>query len=94
MDCALSLSLSQNRFLSHQVTSHHISSYNITFTLHLIYTIIFRLGRNEKTKVIAKMQMPGSGAPCREPGVSEAEKSAMMAFYFKKQEVCLVQFLK
>merc|ERR1712065_110579 len=45
-----------------------------------------RLGRNEKTKVIAKMQMPGAGAPCREPGVSEAEKSAMMAYYFKKQE--------
>ena len=49
-------------------------------------TVGDRLGRNEKTKVIAKMQQPGSGAPGREPGVSEAEKSAMMAYYFKKQE--------
>lgn len=49
-------------------------------------TVGQRLGMNEKTKVIAKLQGPGSGAPCREPGVSEEEKSAMMAFYFKKQE--------
>lgn len=49
-------------------------------------TVGDRLGRNEKTKVIAKMQQTGSGAPAREPGVSEAEKSAMMAYYFKKQE--------
>lgn len=49
-------------------------------------TVGDRLGKNEKTKVIAKLQMPGSGAPCREPGVSEGEKSAMMAYYFKKQE--------
>jgi hypothetical protein len=45
-----------------------------------------RLGRNEKTKVIAKLQRPGAGAPGREPGVSEEERKAMMAFYFKKQE--------
>ena len=45
-----------------------------------------RLGRNEKTKVIAKMQKAGGGAPGREPGVSEEERKAMMAFYFKKQE--------
>ena len=45
-----------------------------------------RLGKNEKTKVIGKLQKPGSGAPCREPVVDEEEKKAMMAFYFKKQE--------
>lgn len=45
-----------------------------------------RLGRNEKTKVIGKLQKPGDGAPGREPVVSEDEKKAMMAYYFKKQE--------
>lgn len=45
-----------------------------------------RLGRNEKTKVIGKLQKPGAGPPGREAAVSEEEKKAMMAFYFKKQE--------
>lgn len=45
-----------------------------------------RLGRNDKTKVICKLQKPGAGAPGREAGVSEEEKKAMMAYYFKKQE--------
>jgi hypothetical protein len=45
-----------------------------------------RLGRNEKTKIVAKLQKQGSGAPAREPGVSEDERKAMMAHYFKKQE--------
>lgn len=45
-----------------------------------------RLGRNEKTKVIAKLQKAGAGAPGREAAVSEEERKAMMAFYFKKQE--------
>mmetsp|Transcript_19005 Transcript_19005/g.19744 ORF Transcript_19005/g.19744 Transcript_19005/m.19744 type:complete len:288 (-) Transcript_19005:111-974(-) len=50
------------------------------------HTVADRLGRNEKTKVICKLQKPGGGAPGREPGVSEEEKKAMMAYYFKKQE--------
>ena len=45
-----------------------------------------RFGKNEKTKVVGKLQRAGAGAPGREPGVSEEEKKAMMAFYFKKQE--------
>lgn len=45
-----------------------------------------RLGRNEKTKVIAKLQESGSGPPGREPAVSEDERKAMMAYYFKRQE--------
>jgi hypothetical protein len=49
-------------------------------------TVGQRLGMNEKTKVIAKLQAPGTGAPCREPGVTEEEKASMMAFYFKRQE--------
>ena len=49
-------------------------------------TVGERLGRNEKTKVIGKMQRPGAGAPGREPVVNEDERKAMMAFYFKQQE--------
>ena len=45
-----------------------------------------RLGKNEKTKVIAKLQKTGGGPPQREPAVSEEERKAMMAHYFKKQE--------
>ena len=46
-----------------------------------------RLGScNEKTKVIAKLMTKGAGAPSREPIVSEAEREAMAAFYFKRQE--------
>lgn len=49
-------------------------------------TVAERFGRNEKTKVIAKLQKPGAGPPGREAAISEDEKKAMMAFYFKKQE--------
>lgn len=45
-----------------------------------------RLGWNEKTKVVAKLQKEGSGPPAREPAVSEEERKAMMAHYFKRQE--------
>jgi len=45
-----------------------------------------RVGKNEKTKVVAKLQKPGHGAPAREPCVSEGERKAMMAHYFKRQE--------
>jgi hypothetical protein len=46
-----------------------------------------RLGRNEKTKIVVKIQTTDArGAPAREPAVSEAERKAMMAHYFKKQE--------
>lgn len=49
-------------------------------------TIGDRVGRNEKTKIVARLQKKGGGAPAREPAVSEAERKAMMAHYFKKQE--------
>lgn len=45
-----------------------------------------RLGRNEKQKLIAKLQPVGAGPPGREPAVSEEERNAMMAHYFKRQE--------
>ena len=45
-----------------------------------------RLGKNEKTKVIAKLAARGAGAPARESIVSEKAREAMQAFYFKRQE--------
>lgn len=44
------------------------------------------VGKNEKTKVIAKLQKRGQGCPAREPVVSEQEQKEMMAFYYRKQE--------
>ncbi|CAM9780897.1 unnamed protein product, partial [Chrysoparadoxa australica] len=49
-------------------------------------TVGDRVGKNEKTKVICRLQGKGAGAPAREPAVNEEERKAMMAFYFKKQE--------
>jgi hypothetical protein len=49
-------------------------------------TVGDRVGKNEKTKIVAKLQRPGSGAPAREPAVTEDERKAMMAHYFRKQE--------
>lgn len=45
-----------------------------------------RVGTNEKTKIVARLTKQGAGAPVREPAVSEDERKAMMAHYFKKQE--------
>jgi hypothetical protein len=45
-----------------------------------------RLGWNDKTKVVARLQKATSGPPAREPAVSEEERKAMMAHYFKRQE--------
>ena len=46
-----------------------------------------RLGStNEKTKIIVKLATKGAGPPAREAIVSEAERNAMTAFYFKRQE--------
>merc|ERR1719277_2378331 len=44
------------------------------------------VGKNEKTKVVVKLQKKGAGAPQREPIVSEDEQKAMIAFYHKKQQ--------
>ena len=45
------------------------------------------VGKNEKTKVVVKLQKKGAGAPGREPVVSEDEQKAMIAFYHKKEQV-------
>jgi hypothetical protein len=44
------------------------------------------IGRNEKTKVVCKLQKKGQGAPAREPVVTEHEQKEMMAYYYRKQE--------
>jgi len=44
------------------------------------------LGKNDKTKIVCKLQKPGGGAPQREPAIDERTQKEMMAFYHKKQE--------
>jgi len=44
------------------------------------------VGRNDKTKVVAKMQKKGVSAPAKEAVVSEDEQKAMIAWYHKKQQ--------
>lgn len=49
-------------------------------------TVGDRVGKNEKTKVVVKLQANSGGPPAREAAVSEDERKAMMAFWFKKNE--------
>merc|ERR550537_1742797 len=44
------------------------------------------VGRNEKTKLVAKLAPKSSGAPVREPRIDENTHKAMLAHYYKKQE--------
>ncbi|XP_065838114.1 cilia- and flagella-associated protein 298-like [Oscarella lobularis] len=44
------------------------------------------VGKNEKTKIVAKLQKKGLGAPAREPIVSEEEQKRMMAYAYRRQE--------
>ncbi|XP_069492445.1 cilia- and flagella-associated protein 298 [Ambystoma mexicanum] len=44
------------------------------------------VGKNEKTKIIVKIQKRGQGAPAREPIISGEEQKQMMMYYYKKQE--------
>ncbi|GAB1605749.1 cilia- and flagella-associated protein 298-like [Argonauta hians] len=44
------------------------------------------IGNNEKTKIVAKVQKMGQGAPSRESVISDADQREMMAYYYKKQE--------
>ena len=46
----------------------------------------FYVKGSESTKIIAKLQKPGSGAPAREPLIDEQSHKQMLAFYHKKQE--------
>mmetsp|Transcript_55061 Transcript_55061/g.144816 ORF Transcript_55061/g.144816 Transcript_55061/m.144816 type:complete len:291 (-) Transcript_55061:54-926(-) len=44
------------------------------------------VGKNEKTKIVAKLAPKSSGAPVREPRIDENTHKAMLAHYYKKQE--------
>ncbi|KAM4045854.1 cilia- and flagella-associated protein 298 isoform 2-T2 [Anomaloglossus baeobatrachus] len=44
------------------------------------------VGKNEKTKIIVKIQKKGHGAPAREPVISEEEQRNMMMYYHRRQE--------
>ena len=44
------------------------------------------VGRNDKTKVIVKVQKAGAHAPSREAPVDEETQKAMLAWYHKRQE--------
>ncbi|XP_056593250.1 cilia- and flagella-associated protein 298 [Triplophysa dalaica] len=44
------------------------------------------IGKNEKTKIVVKIQKRGQGAPAREPLVSEEGQKNMMMHYYKRQE--------
>lgn len=44
------------------------------------------IGKNEKCKVIIKLQKTGEGAPGREPVISEDERKQMMMVAYRRQE--------
>ncbi|CAL8146024.1 unnamed protein product [Orchesella dallaii] len=44
------------------------------------------IGKNEKTKVVVKLQKNGSGPPAREPVMSEEERKLLMMYAYRKQE--------
>ncbi|XP_041354233.1 cilia- and flagella-associated protein 298-A-like [Gigantopelta aegis] len=44
------------------------------------------VGKNDKTKIVVKIQKVGQGAPSREQVVSPEQQKEMMAYYYKKQE--------
>ncbi|EGW01468.1 Uncharacterized protein C21orf59 [Cricetulus griseus] len=44
------------------------------------------VGKNEKTKIIVKIQQRGQGAPAREPIMSSEEHKQLMLFYHRRQE--------
>ncbi|XP_063059393.1 cilia- and flagella-associated protein 298 [Engraulis encrasicolus] len=44
------------------------------------------IGKNEKTKIVVKLQKRGQGAPGREPLVNEEQQKQMMMHYHRRQE--------
>ncbi|XP_073928905.1 cilia- and flagella-associated protein 298 isoform X3 [Castor canadensis] len=44
------------------------------------------VGKNEKTKIIVKIQQKGQGAPAREPIISSEEQKQLMLYYHRRQE--------
>lgn len=44
------------------------------------------IGKNEKTKLVIKIQKKGQGAPAREPLLSDEQQKHMMMHYHRRQE--------
>ncbi|KAK7925940.1 hypothetical protein WMY93_008250 [Mugilogobius chulae] len=44
------------------------------------------VGKNEKTKIVVKIQKKGQGAPAREPLITEEQHKHMMMHYHRRQE--------
>ncbi|XP_005928110.1 cilia- and flagella-associated protein 298 isoform X2 [Haplochromis burtoni] len=44
------------------------------------------IGRNEKTKLVVKIQKKGQGAPAREPVITDDQQKQMMMHYYRRQE--------
>ncbi|XP_071399498.1 cilia- and flagella-associated protein 298 isoform X1 [Centroberyx affinis] len=44
------------------------------------------IGKNEKTKLVVKIQKRGQGAPAREPLVTEEQQKQMMMHHYRRQE--------
>ncbi|XP_068186906.1 cilia- and flagella-associated protein 298 isoform X2 [Antennarius striatus] len=44
------------------------------------------IGKNEKTKILIKIQKKGHGAPAREPLLSDDQQKYMMGYYHKRRE--------
>ena len=49
-------------------------------------TLADYLGKNEKTKVVVKLQKKGQGAPGREPLMTEQEQKRLVAAEYRRQE--------
>lgn len=46
----------------------------------------FYVGKNDKTKIVAKMMEKGKGAPLAEPPIDKETHSKMLSFYHRKNE--------
>lgn len=44
------------------------------------------VGKNDKTKIVAKLTKKGSGAPARESAITPDMQKDLMSYYYKKQE--------
>ena len=51
------------------------------------------VGKNEKTKLVVKLQKKGAGPPGREAPISEEEKKKMMLHSYRRQEELKVNYL-
>lgn len=68
------------------ITLNILRSDTTQLFVHRDQKVTDRVGKNEKTKVVARLQSKNAGAPTREAAISEEERKAMMAYWFKKQE--------